>query len=200
MRAEVCLLLGNHDNREIARAQLPNLADDGNGFVQFKLSYGDVHCIGLDTLEPGKHSGFLCQQRLAWLDQALSEVPTESPVLLFQHHPPFTVGLAEMDPIALRNPDEEWEVLAGRRYPTYMFFGHVHRPVAGHWRGIPFHAQRGTNHQVAFRLRPEELAKPHRMDDQFEDPDYAFVHVIDEQVTILTRNYTFGTPVESDRD
>lgn len=192
LQAETHLLLGNHDNRDVARAHLPSLADDGNGFVQFARRYEGAYCVALDTLEPGIHGGFLCPQRLAWLDRTLSEAPPDIPLLLFQHHPPFAVGLAEMDPIALQNPEEEWEVLASHRRPSHLFFGHVHRPVCGHWRGIPFHAQRGINHQVDFQVTGPQLVEPPESTTVFEDPDYAYVRVTEGQVTVLSRNYLFG--------
>src|SRR5256885_8190549 len=37
-----------------------------------------------------------------------------------------------------------------------LSFGHIHRPISGSWRGIPFSTLRGTNHQVALHLRSEE--------------------------------------------
>ena len=71
------------------------------------------------------------------------------PVLLFLHHPPLPVGIKRMDQSALQEPEKFAAVLAGHDNIRHMFFGHVHRPIAGSWRGIPFSCVRGTNHQVA---------------------------------------------------
>jgi hypothetical protein len=47
-----------------------------------------------------------------------------------------------MDGIKLANPEAEWDVIARTRKPDYLFMGHLHRPISGIWRGIPFHIQR----------------------------------------------------------
>ena len=42
----------------------------------------------------------------------------------------------------LTNGEAERDVIARTPKPDYMFMGHLHRPIAGSWRGIPFHIQR----------------------------------------------------------
>lgn len=184
--APVHTMLGNHDSRSRARKELPDLADDGNGFVQFTLRLANAYCVCLDTHEPKRVSGTLCDQRLDWLDQALAAAPDGVPVLLFQHHHPFRSGLTGMDRIALDNPDAEWEVLKARGLPAMLFVGHVHRPISGYWRGIPVHAQRGTNHQVGW-----DVGASTRRSLMFtkEGPEYAIVQADRESVIVLARNY-----------
>ena len=41
--------------------------------------------------------------------------------------------------------------------PDMFVFGHVHRPISGVWRGIPFHTVRGFNHQVALQLSDDSV-------------------------------------------
>lgn len=184
--APVHTMLGNHDNRATARRELPDLADDGNGFVQFTLNLPDAYCICLDTNDPGKVSGTLCNRRLEWLDQALGAAPDGLPVLVFQHHHPFRSGLTGMDRIALDNPDAEWEVLKARDLPSMLFVGHVHRPISGQWRGIPVHAQRGTNHQVGWHVGVHGGG---RLIFTCEAPEYSIVQVERDSVIVLSRNY-----------
>ena len=191
LEAEANLLMGNHDNREVARSVFPHLADDGNGFVQYTLDFDDAYCVCLDTMEPGTPAGNLCEKRLDWLDGALASAPAEAPILLFQHHPAFPVCLGGMDEITVRNPEAEWEVLSAHRLPAQLFFGHVHRPVSGHWHGIPVHSQRGTSVQVDWDVGVER--KP-RTPGSIEDPEYGFVQVTKDQVAILTRNYLYDGP------
>ncbi|MFX8393250.1 metallophosphoesterase, partial [Acinetobacter baumannii] len=65
----VHLMLGNHDRRAPFRRVFASAADDGHGFVQESISIGGERVILLDTLdemEPSK--GFLCDQRLTWLE------------------------------------------------------------------------------------------------------------------------------------
>jgi hypothetical protein len=57
--------------------------------------------------------------------------------------------------------------------------GHLHRPIGGLWRGIPFHIQRALAHQVAFDLNAEGY-----IPGSHEPPDYAHVTVGRDQIII----------------
>ena len=131
---------------------------DAAGFVQGVHVFDAATIVTLDTLneETPDHAGILCEARLRFLAEALASAPADRPLLLFQHHPPFDSGLRYMDTIKLANGEAEWDVIARTRKPDYMFMGHLHRPIAGIWRGIPFHIQRALSHQVAFDLETED--------------------------------------------
>lgn len=188
--APVILLMGNHDRRQALREVFPAVDDDGNGFVQSIRRYDAATVITLDTVdeENPTHAGILCPARLDFLDRALAEAPADRPVLLFQHHPPFNTGLPHMDRIRLRNPDDLWAVFEKRRRPDQIFMGHVHRPIAGSWRGIPFHIQRATVHQVAFDLVSQEIP------GSLEAPDYALVDVSPDALVIHQRPFLYDGP------
>jgi hypothetical protein len=80
-------------------------------------------------------------------------------------------------------------VIARTRRPDYLFMGHVHRPVAGLWRGIPFHIQRGVSHQVAFELEYIDGTP-----GSYEEPDYALVEVGPDGVVINQRSFNYEGP------
>jgi Icc protein len=61
------------------------------------------------------------------------------------HHPPTELGLAELDPLGLENPERFLGLLRQHGNVSRIFFGHVHRGVAGVIAGIPFFAQRGLH-------------------------------------------------------
>jgi len=191
LQAPLVPMTGNHDQREMLREALPQADRDPGGFVQALRVFDEASILTLDTLDEGggSSSGYLCQARLSFLEQALDEAPADRPLLVFQHHPPFDTGLEALDRIKLRNPDEEWAVIARSRRPDYLFMGHVHRPVAGLWRGIPFHIQRGVAHQVAF-----ELAYIDGTPGSYEGPDYALVEVGPDGVVIHQRAFMFEGP------
>ena len=194
LHAPVVLLMGNHDQRETFRAVFPDADDDGNGFVQTMRPFAAATVITLDTLsaDPASHAGILCRKRLAFLEHALRTAPPGKPVLLFQHHPPMTIGMPSMDSIKLRQSEELWDVFARTRRPDFMFFGHVHRPVAGTWRGVPFHSQRAVNHQVGF-----DLAAADFIPGSHEPPDYSFVTVSGTDIVVLPRSFLYDGPAFS---
>ena len=69
------------------------------------------------------------------------------------HHPPLALGIPSMDQFALREPEAFWAVIAPHRARIrHLFFGHLHRPIGGSWRGIPFSCTASPNHQVALDL------------------------------------------------
>jgi 3',5'-cyclic AMP phosphodiesterase CpdA len=181
------LLLGNHDGREAFRAAFPEQACDAAGFVQRGVETPAGRFVMLDTKTEGTHAGRLCPQRLAWLEAELAG--QAGPVFLFLHHPPAAVGIAEMDRIPLLNPDELWEVLAPHRARLrHIFHGHLHRPLAGSWRGIPFSSLRGTSHQVSL-----DLAERATVGGSHEPPAYALVQVTEEAVVVHTHDFLDAT-------
>lgn len=160
---------------------IPGVKRDAGGFVQAMQVFDEATVVTLDTLNEAapNHEGLLCAARLEFLETALRFAPDDRPLLLFQHHPPFDTGLRYMDTIRLANPEAEWDVIARTRRPDYMFMGHLHRPIAGLWNGIPFHIQRALAHQVAFDLETEG-----HIPGSHEAPDYSHVSVGGGQIVI----------------
>ncbi|MCZ6514412.1 MAG: hypothetical protein O6850_00955 [Acidobacteria bacterium] len=85
------------------------------------------------------------------------------------HHPPLDIGIPSMDLIGLVDKQGFAEALSGAGAGAggirHIFFGHVHRPVSGSWRGIPYSALRSLVHQVPLDLViqspvPYDLAPP----------------------------------------
>jgi 3',5'-cyclic AMP phosphodiesterase CpdA len=189
-------MAGNHDVRARILGTFPDAPRDAGGFLQTLRVLAGASVLILDTLDEDAEEadGVLCPVRLAFLETALGEAPADRPLLLFQHHPPLELGLPGMDRIRLRNPEEQWAVIARARRPDHLFFGHVHRPVCGTWRGIPFHAQRGLAHQIAYGPTPEGNRGTH------EGPDLGIVDVRPEGVVIHQRPILYDGPVFRLRD
>ncbi len=131
------LMAGNHDHREHMCAAFPVIPRDENGFVQHCLRCDEGDFLFLDTLDQGHHTGLYCEQRRRWLSNRLKEAE-DRPVYLFMHHPPFDIGLPSLDVLGLRDKEAFAGILAGHKNIRHLFFGHVHRPIAGSWNGIPF--------------------------------------------------------------
>lgn len=177
------LMLGNHDERDAFRAAFPEQPVDENGFVQQAIEDDAGLFLLLDTKAPGTHAGELCAQRLGWLAARLAE--STGPVFLFLHHPPVAVGISRMDRIQLQDAAGLAAVLAPHRTRIrHMFHGHLHRPLAGSWMGIPFSSLRGTAHQVALDLSERDQAP-----GSHEPAAYALVRLSEEAVIIHTHDY-----------
>ena len=159
------LMVGNHDDGAALNEAIPNLPRDENGFVQQVISTSVGPFILTDTKAKTGHQGAYCADRLAWLDRQFEAI--EDPALLFMHHPPFDVGIASMDKIKMQDGDALLSVLERHRKKVrQIFFGHLHRMVAGNWHGFPISIMRGLNHQVCLDLTGDatiirgDLAQP----------------------------------------
>ncbi len=175
------LMLGNHDRRASFYDVFPDAPRDENGFVQFQLETEEGRLIFLDTLDEGRSAGLYCDKRREWLSQRLQEAKPD-PVYLFMHHPPFDIGIPSLDKIKLDGTEAFAAVLRKSADIRHLFLGHVHRPVSGSWRGIPFSALPGTNHQIAADFENESP-----MPYEHGPCAYGIVHVDVEQTTVHTK-------------
>jgi len=177
-------ILGNHDSRETFQRYFPETAKDSEGFVQYALDFGDYLALFLDTNEPGVSWGVFCERRAAWLREQLEQ--STKPVLLFMHHPFFPIGIRSMDAISLRDTRAFDAAIAGYESRIQqVFFGHIHRPICGVYRGMGYSTIRGTNHQVALDLAGDESM----IMGAHEEPQYGVVVLSPDQVLIHVEDY-----------
>lgn len=97
---------------------------------------GSLRLIGLDSTVDGQDYGSV-NDHLEWLDKQLRDAGS-SPVLLFTHHHVFASGIPTLDETMCRGLGKLEELI--RRTPAKLLAissGHVHRPVAGTFAGIP---------------------------------------------------------------
>jgi len=166
-------MMGNHDSREGLLQAFPQAGTDG-GFVHYVVEGEGLRIVLLDTFEPGRHGGAFCEARAEWLAARLDEAP-DTPTLIFMHHPPVVSGIEWMDP----EPGEGWiqrfgDVAGGRRQIVAIHCGHLHRPLATVFRGIPLGVTPSIAPLVAMDLRPIDPETPDGRDlITTEPPTYA---------------------------
>ena len=84
-----------------------------------------------------------------------------------------------MDRIKLEDSEELAEVLSDGANIVHLFFGPLHRPISGSWRGIPFSILRSPVHQVPLDFVTEEQVP-------FEHAPPAYhVILIEDGVTVV---------------
>lgn len=189
-------LIGNHDDRARFRAAFPEVPVDTNGFVQWTQDTSAGRFILLDTVlsdavQGPKSAGYFGATRMDWLRRQLDSARADATaVFLFMHHPPFGVGIAAFDEINLRADDarEFGALLSQYSNIRHLFFGHIHRPISGSWRGIPFSTLPATAHQSGLDF--------HRETDLFthEAPGYGVVLITPEQVTVHISDFLYSGP------
>ena len=151
-------MVGNHDLRANFAQVLPGQYVDG--FLQYIVDTPALRFVVLDTLEEGRHGGGFCEVRAAWLAARLAEVP-DRPTLVLLHHPPMPVGIAWMD----CDPAEPWiarltAALDGHRQVVGLVTGHLHRPIASVWRGLPIAVCPSSSPGLSLDLTPIDPEMP----------------------------------------
>ena len=149
------LMCGNHDNRDHLTRVFPEVTCLPSGHLQCSIDIGDTRLIMLDTLDgpPYRndyHAGFLCADRLGWLDEALAGARARS--LVFMHHPAWVTGLSGMDDIRLRNSSAFFDVLDKHKNTAHIFTGHLHRTISGNVQGYSFSTFKSPNIQTPLFL------------------------------------------------
>jgi Icc protein len=158
LRMPVHLAIGNHDRRAGFRAAFP-ATPTAYGFVQYAINTGALRILVLDTHEEGRHGGGFCGVRAAWLGERLAEAP-DRPTLIALHHPPIETGLwmttDDRAPWLARLAG----AIAGHRNVVALVGGHIHRPIAGTWRGVPVLVCPSVAPAVALTLAPIDPDAP----------------------------------------
>lgn len=183
------LLIGNHDHRVNFLSVFGEAWRDNHGFVQGTLQTKRGLFVFLDTVQDGQSAGMYCAQRCQWLQHVLSEA-SSCPVYLFMHHPPFDVHIPFLDNIGLESRQPFIDCIDGCGNIRHLFFGHVHRPISGSWRGIPFSTLSSTNHQVALNVQRTD---PVTYSD--EAPTYSIVLLDDDSTIVHTLPYLDNQPL-----
>jgi 3',5'-cyclic AMP phosphodiesterase CpdA len=182
----VFVIPGNHDDRGHLREMFgPQGAAPLPGFVQYVVDDWPVRLIALDTNVPGQGAGRLCAERLAWLEQRLSEAPGR-PTVIFLHHPPFQTGLPFLDELGLAGADELGAIVA--RYPNVerVVAGHVHAAMQRSFHGTLAMTCPSTAFQLVFDLR-----QPQRFRVVMEPPA-CLLHVWRESTGLITYTSLIG--------
>jgi len=181
------LMLGNHDRREPFIDVFSQFAPDAAGFMQYSIDTPAGVFIFIDTLENDTHAGVYCSQRQAWLVDEL-ETHRGKAIYLFIHHPPFDIYLPGLDRMQLAESEELFAILKPHDV-RHMFFGHVHRALSGHWRGIPFSSVPSTVHQIATDF---DVVTP--MPYCLGPPAYAFVDVSEDFTLVNVHHFLHQHP------
>jgi len=132
----VYVIPGNHDDRDMMRE---HFIDQGylpkNGpFLHYILENYPLRLIGLDTKRDDHDGGEMCDDRLQWLDEALSAQP-DRPTLIFMHHPPFKSGIGFMDKHPFVNADKMEAIVKRYSQVEGIVCGHTHRNFSVAWGG-----------------------------------------------------------------
>jgi 3',5'-cyclic AMP phosphodiesterase CpdA len=146
---------GNHDEREnFGRAFRNRVALPASGHLSYVHDVGALRLVMLDSTVPGKAHGLMCEERLNWLDAALSREP-QRPTLVSLHHPPFETGIRHMDVQNCQNAEAFAAVLLRHPQVLATVAGHIHRSITASFAGRPASIAPSPAHAVSLALDPD---------------------------------------------
>lgn len=189
----ITVTMGNHDHRERLNATFPG-ALDRDGFVQSALDLGPLRLLILDTFDyenraPLKHDGWLCETRLAWLDNELARAASEGKqVVVMCHHPPCPVGFWAMDAIGLANSDDLLARLHAAPHVRHLICGHIHRTIHASAGGLPVSILKSPCHQIPMVLGQGTFA------DSVDEPGaYGILLALKDTIVVHTEDFALST-------
>ena len=172
---------GNHDGREAFRQCFSDYDwMPAQGFIQFVIDSFPVRLIGLDSLVEGRPHGALCEARLAWLDDCLSQ-NQDKPVLVFLHHPPFRTGIHHMDVQRLLDAEPFATVIECHPQVRHIACGHVHRAIQSRFAGVVATIAPSPAHAVRLDLSLDAVPQ-----FDFEPPAVRLFYWHEEERTLVT--------------
>ena len=182
------LMMGNHDNRKNCLDVFPAIQLDENGFFQSSLVCGNYKLLFLDTMDVSatgmrKNEGFLCDLRLRWLEDQL-KLEKNRELILFMHHPPFSVGFKGMDKIKLLNSDDFFKILDSYKNVVQIISGHIHRNIAGCVKGYSFSIFKSTCHQMPILFGTDNVKL-----SAAEPPGYGLLCLSDDGIILHNEDY-----------
>jgi 3',5'-cyclic AMP phosphodiesterase CpdA len=152
--------IGNHDSRESFLSVVQSVPKTENGFVQYEMDHGGVRWIVLDTLDPGRHGGMVCEERASWLAARLAE-RTDDPTVIVLHHPPVDTGIDWMSALSCEAWVKRLEaIIRPAAQIVGLIAGHVHRPIATSFAGKPLMVCSSTAPWVALDLEDIDPRHP----------------------------------------
>jgi 3',5'-cyclic AMP phosphodiesterase CpdA len=169
---------GNHDRRGPYRKVLLG-APASDEPIDAVHDLPGARIVLLDSSIPGRDDGYLADESLEVLAQALAETPPERAVLVAFHHPPADLHVPFIDDIRLHGEQRLAALLAHHPNVVAVLCGHAHTPAASHFAGRPLLVAPGV---VSTLHLPWETAE---IVDEQRPPALAF-HVIDADRRVTT--------------
>jgi len=125
---KIYLLPGNHDN-------FSNLTQIFNESYLCNLIIGCWEVIIIDSVQVGKVSGRLDEEKLHSLSQKISSSNAKY-IVLCLHHPPVSMQSDWDDALSLENPEDLFAVIDQFKNIKAIIWGHAHQCAEFHRKGV----------------------------------------------------------------
>lgn len=135
-------IAGNHDNLTTMQQAFAGALKPDKSII----TLNNWQVILLNTLDPGKVSGWLDQGELQHLTTCLSN-PHYKHAMIALHHHPVPIGCGWLEPLGLKNANTLFEIAAKENRIRVIAWGHIHQVFEGEQQGIKFFSAPSTSIQ-----------------------------------------------------
>lgn len=170
---------GNHDNRaDLSKIFNDNCQTNEQGLIHYVINEFAVTFIAIDSCKTGLSGAEFTTDSNKWLENELNTY-NDKPVVLFMHHPPVNMGIAETNIDGFKGKALLAETIEKHSNIKAILCGHIHLSAHTLWHGtlISTAPSIGMRLVIDFSLEQES---------QFitEKPQYQLHHWTDEQQLI----------------
>jgi Icc protein len=161
---------GNHDDTEYISRVFPEFHIQS----QKHMVLDHWQIIMLDTKKLNAVEGYINDDQLILLDEALASHP-EHHALIFMHHHPLPIGSHWLDNLMLINASEFWDTIGVYKNVKVVICGHVHQEHHSTYDNIQFYSTPSTCFQFkrdSTKFAIENLAPGYRTIELFQDGTY----------------------------
>lgn len=125
---------GNHDLRKdlIQVFGMKSCPVQQGYVINYRIDEFEIKFIALDTCYMGKSGGKLSETSCLWLERQLQEL-SQHPVIIFMHHPPLNLGVAETDIDGFEGKDKFAEIINKFSNIEAILCGHIHLSSHTRW-------------------------------------------------------------------
>lgn len=148
---------GNHDARAAFRASYLGVpGNDDAAPVNQVWALPGLTVALCDTSVPGRDDGYLADETLDWLDEALGAAAADVPAVVGFHHPPVPLHVPFVDDIRQGGAQRLESLLTRHPQVVAVLCGHAHTPAATTFAGRPLLAAPGVVSTLRFPWEPGE--------------------------------------------
>ena len=159
LRAPFFALPGNHDDRNNFRAAFSDTAwmPRRGEFLHYTIDDFPVRILCCDSVLEGRVQGGFCSERLAWIEDQLSQASNQ-PTIIALHHPPFGSGMTGSTSNGLINGGSLFSaVLKRHKQVVRVIAGHAHRPFTCSFGNTIGYAAPTTCYPFALEMGPQNI-------------------------------------------
>jgi len=180
---------GNHDKRQDLLTVFGDKScqENTDQLINYSIDDFEVKLIAIDTSIPFKPGGELKQTTAHWIEQQLQKFLNQ-PVIIFMHHPPVDLGIAETKLDGFSGSEYLEDIIEKHSNIEAILCGHIHLAAHTRWHGTII----STAPSIGMRL-VIDFKMEHESQFILDEPSYQ-IHYWTENKNLVSYNVNINDP------